>query len=455
MTDSTSSTLRPYGRLRKRLSSLGAFSVAVLVALPLTFGPAVSGESSEPTVSPTPTSAPYSSTLPIVVDAPSVLVVDLARGTRLFEKDASLPVQLPALNKSMTALLALEQFPLDTMVTISKVAADADGGKLGLKRGEKYPLEYLLLGMMLQDSDAAAIAVAELVSGEESLFVEKMDAKAVAYGMAGTVFENSTGEDAEGQKTTVEDAVRFYRYALAEGSFERIFDLRDSLYFLPDKSSRHFTTRLDSAWSFIDTLTGGLRSDSATRVSAACTAHSRDFTLLCVVADAKGAKVVSDLENTVAGCFTAYESAVLVTTGDTFPARETVAGVDFGLVFHQTVTYVRPVGVDYLKDARYESLGKTTLPIRSSQAVGKAVFEMTDGSTINVDLYPERDIWSPSSFLDRVQSLVEANRGLTNIIVFLLVLLALAGFIRLAEILVRRGRLKRAQRRSAGRTLRR
>ena len=420
-----------------------ALALVLLVSLLLPAVSVAALEETTPSPSPAPTEAPLSMTLPISVDAQSVLVVDLSRGVRLFEKDASLPVGIPALNRALTALIALEQYALDTMVTISKVAADADAGKLGLKKGEKVPLEYLLLALLLQGSEAAAIAVSEQVSGEEIAFVEEMNAKASAYGMVDTIFLNATGRDAEGQSTTVEDAVRFFRRALAVESFKRIFSLRDSLYFFPDGSSHHFTSRLDSAWSFIDSLTGGIRSDSATNVSVACTAFSRNINVLCVVAGAKTSKVVSDLEHVASGCFEAYESAVLVSAGQRYPTTETVAGVTFDLVYSQSVQYVRPVGVEYLQEVRYESLGKTSLPIRKTQPVGKVVFTMTDGSSIAVDMLPAADVWNPSSLRDRLQVLLAGNQDLITLIAALLALLVLIGIGRMAETLVKRARRRR------------
>jgi D-alanyl-D-alanine carboxypeptidase len=270
-----------------------------------------------------------------------------------------------------------------------------------------------------------------------------MNAKAESFGMVDTVFQNATGKDVVGQSTNVEDAVRFFRRALVVPAFQRIFSLRDSLYFFPDGSSHHFTSRMDSAWSFVDSLTGGIRADSGTNVSAACTATSRNVNILCVAAVAKTSKIVADLEHIASVCFDSYESAVLVSAGQSYPTTETVAGVTFGLVYSQTVQYVRPVGIEYLKEVRYESLGKTSLPIRKTQSVGKVVFTMTDGTSIVVDVFPAEDVWNPSSLRDRLQILMVGNQDLVIIILALLALLVLIGIGHLAETLVKQARRRR------------
>ncbi len=405
--------------------------------------------------SPAPTEPPYSTTLPISVDAKSVLVVDLLRGVRLFEKDSSTPVDLPVLNKAVTAYIALDEFPSGTMVTISKVASDEDAGKLGLKTGEKVPLEYLVLGLLLQNSDAAAVALAEQVSGEEKSFLDRMNQLAAELGMADTAFLDASGAPVEGQKTTLDDAAKFFRKALGQSSFARIFQMRDTFYMMPDKTSRHLTSRLDAAWSFVDTLTGGVRSDTDGRASVACTATGKGFSLLCLVADSPNVRVVGDVQKTVEGCFSAYESATLVVAGQRYGESETVDGVTFPIVFNQTVTYVRPIGTDVLADVHYESLGRTSLPVLKTQTVGKAVYALTDGTTIAVDLFPENDVWNPSSPFDQVRRLYETYPDLFSIVLLLLGAMALIVLGRVAELAVKSGRRRSVQRASAGRMRRR
>jgi len=430
-------------------------AVCLAVAALLLPAAAASAEDAVSTT-PAPTEPPYAMTLPIVVDATSVLVFDVTRGVRLFEKDAAVPVDLPVLNKAMTAYLALDAYPASTMVTISKVAAEADGGRLGLRTGEKVPMEYLLLGMLLQNSDGAAVALAEQVSGEESSFLFEMNEHAAEFGMASTVFGNATGTPVEGQATTLDDAMRFFRKALGSPAFARIFQLRDTFFVMPDKSSRHFTSRLDSAWSYVGTLTGGIRSDAAGLASVACTATGKGFSLLCLVARSRTDRVVGDVQKTVEGCFEAYESATLVVAGQRFGVTDTVKGVTFPIVFHQTVTYVRPVGTDVLEDVRYESLGRTSLPVLKTQAVGKAIYAMTDGSLIAVDLYPESDVWNPSSPFDQVRRLIDTYPDLVAIVLFLLALMLLIGLGHAVELALASSRRHRqAQRDSEGRTRRR
>ncbi len=440
-------TTAPSRRRRSRRAAAAALLMALLILL---LPASVSATGSDATPTPSPTPSPYSTTLAIDCSAPSILVVDLARGGRLFERSADTAVSLPVLGKAMTALLALEAYADDTMVTISKVAAAADAGRLGLKTGEKEPLGFLVLGLMLQASDGAAIALAEQVSGEESVFVEKMNERAAALGMGSTVFANSTGRTAEGQATTVADAARFFRKAFANPAFLRIFQTRDTFYVFPDRTSHHFTNRIDSAWSFADTMKGGLRGDDGT-ASLAFTATDRGFTFLCVTAGDRSDRVPSDVERIAAGVFDAYESVTLVSAGQSYPVSETVAGQSVPLVFAQTVAYVRPVGVDTISGVHYESLGRTTLPVLQSQAVGKAVFDFTDGTSIAVDLFPADDVYNAASPWTRLRQVIEENQDLAAVIAVLLAFLALIALLRLLESAVRGVR----QRRIAGRTRRR
>ena len=112
---------------------------------------------------------------------------------------------------------------MDTKITVSKVAAsEPDANVLSLKNGEKYSLEYLLYGLLLMDNNAAAIAISEQISGEESEFVKLMNNKAVSYQMDSTVYTNVTGVPDTVQYTTVSDVARLVRFALTFPKFETI-----------------------------------------------------------------------------------------------------------------------------------------------------------------------------------------------------------------------------------------
>jgi D-alanyl-D-alanine carboxypeptidase (penicillin-binding protein 5/6) len=65
--------------------------------------------------------------------------------------------------------------------------------KMGIQSGETLTLRDLLYGLMLASGNDAAEAIAKHVSGSVDGFVELMNQKAAALGMAGTRFANPHG----------------------------------------------------------------------------------------------------------------------------------------------------------------------------------------------------------------------------------------------------------------------
>src|SRR2546428_6485147 len=74
-----------------------------------------------------------------------------------------------------------------------------------LRAGEWVPLHVLLEGVAIASANDAATALAERLAGDESVFVERMNAKARELGLAGTRFTNPHGLPDPNQRSTARD----------------------------------------------------------------------------------------------------------------------------------------------------------------------------------------------------------------------------------------------------------
>lgn len=172
---------------------------ALLVAAALTFGGAA------------PASATDGDRWPGVASAYLVRIDGAARWSA--NADARLP---PAsLTKLMTALLAVEALAPGDDVKVGKRAAGAAGAKLGLRAGTTFSAEDLLAAALLRSANDACVALAERVAGSEAAFVERMNARAVAMGLAATHFVNACGLDAPGHLASVRDLAALADAAMA------------------------------------------------------------------------------------------------------------------------------------------------------------------------------------------------------------------------------------------------
>jgi D-alanyl-D-alanine carboxypeptidase (penicillin-binding protein 5/6) len=108
------------------------------------------------------------------------------------------------------------QIKMDDLVTVSEKAWrrawKTDGSKMFIKVGERVKVEDLMKGVAIASGNDACVALAELLSGSEEVFVSKMNEKARQLGLTDTQFRNSDGMPADGQYITALDMANLSRY---------------------------------------------------------------------------------------------------------------------------------------------------------------------------------------------------------------------------------------------------
>src|ERR671919_635567 len=131
-----------------------------------------------PSPYPTALDTPAPSTKRPRLAAASALLADLDSGRVLWERNADERRPIASVTKIMTGLLAVEATDPDEVVTASRNAATQTGAVLGLDAGETQPVRELLMALLLQSANDAAVALAEHVGGSVEGFVEGMNRRA-------------------------------------------------------------------------------------------------------------------------------------------------------------------------------------------------------------------------------------------------------------------------------------
>ncbi len=160
------------------------------------------------------------------VTAISVLMVDSQTGLALYEKAAAEARPPASTAKLMTALVVIDQVPLDDVVVVSPAAASTPGSRMGLNAGDRLTVRELLYGLLLPSGNDAAVALAQHVAGTQADFVELMNARASAMGLSSTRFANAHGLDAAGQVTNAVDLIALTRAALQDPNIAEIVAVR-------------------------------------------------------------------------------------------------------------------------------------------------------------------------------------------------------------------------------------
>jgi D-alanyl-D-alanine carboxypeptidase len=147
---------------------------------------------------------------PRVADAEALLVVEADTGKVLQAENATYPWYPASVTKMMTAYVALKavkdgRLALDSLLTVSPVAAAQSPSKMGLRPGTQVTVENALAMMMVKSANDMAVVLAEGVGGSIDGFSAQMNAAAQRLGMTQTSYVNPNGLPADGQITSARD----------------------------------------------------------------------------------------------------------------------------------------------------------------------------------------------------------------------------------------------------------
>ena len=156
------------------------------------------------------------------VSAKSAVLYDAGGAGVLWEKNAHERLPMASTTKIMTALVALENLPLDTVVSVPAAAVGVEGSSVYLCEGEKQTLEALLFALMLESANDAATAIAIAVAGSVGEFAQLMNRRAESMGLHDTHFVNPHGLDDPEHYTTACDLAVITAEALKDPDFRRI-----------------------------------------------------------------------------------------------------------------------------------------------------------------------------------------------------------------------------------------
>ena len=146
------------------------------------------------------------------VTAEGVVVLDIDSGVYVYKRNEEVLLSPASTTKILTALVALDSYGLDDVVTIKSVANS--GQVMGLVPGERITVENLLFGALIQSGNDAAWALAEHYPGGVEAFVVAMNMKAQELHLTKSTFTNPVGYDDPGHKMTPMDLARLGSIAL-------------------------------------------------------------------------------------------------------------------------------------------------------------------------------------------------------------------------------------------------
>ena len=136
-------------------------------------------------------------------EAPHAIIMDVATGEVLFEKDARVAMSPASMTKIMTAHMVFDALKNGVITPNTKYLVSNEAWKRGgvssgsstmfLEAGSSVSVMDLLRGIVIQSGNDACIAIAEGMAGNEEYFAKRMTVKAKELGLTTANFKNSTG----------------------------------------------------------------------------------------------------------------------------------------------------------------------------------------------------------------------------------------------------------------------
>ena len=173
---------------------------------------------------------------PGAAHAEALLVVEADTGKVLQADNATMPWYPASVTKIMTAYVALKavkegRMSLDTLLTVSPVAASQSPSKMGFPPGTQVTVDNALKMMMVKSANDMAVVIAEGVGGSVDGFSAMMNQAAQKLGMTQTSYVNPNGLPADGQITSARDLAILARAVIR--------DLPEYEYFMHIHSIRY------------------------------------------------------------------------------------------------------------------------------------------------------------------------------------------------------------------------
>ncbi len=149
---------------------------------------------------------------PVLTDAAS-LIADLTSGTSFASANADARWPTASIAKLMTATVVEDKLNAATSITIAENMFAADVTEQTLVVGGRYTVSDLLRAMLLPSSNVAAEALASFYGRDA--FLAEMNARAAAWGMKDTHFDDPSGISA-GDESTANDLLKLAQKIYAD-----------------------------------------------------------------------------------------------------------------------------------------------------------------------------------------------------------------------------------------------
>ena len=188
----------------------------------------------------------------LISNAKAVFLYETTTNTLVYSYNADEKLSPASLVKVLTALIAVEEGDLSAKITVKQSVLDtvANGAvKTEFTDGEVLTLQDLLYCMMVDSGNDAAALIADHIAGDQSAFVDKMNAYAAELGCTNTSFTNVHGLHDDEQYMSARDAGRIM---VAASKNETMCQIMGAKYYTVNANQKSSERNLISEYHLIN-----------------------------------------------------------------------------------------------------------------------------------------------------------------------------------------------------------
>lgn len=343
-----------------------------------------------------------------------LILLDGASGTVIYKHNVSERRPIASMCKVMTLLLTFEEIDNGNLsesdvVCVSENAAGMGGSQVFLEANAEYPVSELIKSIVVASANDSCVALAELICGSESEFVDKMNERAKKLGMDNTLFANCTGLPKDTQYSCAEDVAKMFSELIKHKEYFNYSSIwMDDIHHPNDRVTQiSNTNKLIRFYNGCDCGKTGYTSEAGHCLVASA---FRDGTrLICVAIGSPDSKArFNEVSNMFNYGFANYctrkiiddNKPILVKLNSSNGKKDTV-GVytDKPLVLFAKKNEKRVVELEYIP------LENIKAPIKKDDIIGKVIVLENGKEIMSANLLANEDI-AEKNYSDRVNDLI-------------------------------------------------
>ena len=348
--------------------------------------------------------------LDITTPAKQVVIYDHETDEILFEKNSNNLMKPASMAKVMTSYIVFDKIKdkslkMSDTFLVSEKAWKMGGSRTFLELNSNVSIRDLLLGLIVQSGNDAAVVLAEGISGDEEAFAREMNRYAKLLGMQNTYFTNSTGWPHPDLETTAQDLVILSKKLIED--FPDLYKLFEEKIFTYNNIKQSNRNPLLYTMSGADGLKTGHTMESGYGLIGSVKRNDRRVTIVINGLNSKKQRTFESKrlfnivfrETKLLSLFNNQNSLV---KADVWLGNERKVDLIAEKPFKKIIT---PFEYNKTK-IQLEWMNPLPAPITKGQTLGSILISIPGKSAIKENLIATKDIEKMPSFL-RIKSIVK------------------------------------------------